>query len=291
MANLTATQKKQKKTFIALIVAIIVVAAAIVMVVFDVATAKSSLFENQSFAEAVSEIIGKRPGLISEKDLEDIKYLEINYNSDEKEYYVAAAKSDFVELYTDYIAKTDAGEENVTLDIAGKFKDSSFEMTDGEALTDLKYFKNLEVINISGVVLGDSAIFEDMKALTHANVTYAGLTEVNGFASLNADTVYEINLSGNDVADWSPLNYIEDKVIVSSTYTIEQTEDGSYTLVPAEQTLKELNSASDDDSDEEENSDAGVEEDGEEELDESFGVDAEDEAEAEAETEAETDAE
>ena len=80
-----------------------------------------------------------------------------------------------------------------------------------------------------------------MKALTHIYVSACGLTEVNGLAGLNAEAVYQVNLSGNDINDWSALNYIEDKVIVSSTYSIEMTEDGSYTLVPMEQTLADLN--------------------------------------------------
>lgn len=296
MANLTAAQKKQKKTFIALVIAIIVVAAAIAMVLFDVATAKSSLFENQSFAEAIAEITGTRPGLLSEDKLSGIKYLEINYDSDNSEYYVAAGKSDFVEAYTEYIAKSDAGEENISLDIEGKFKDARFEMADGETLADLKYFTGLEVINISSVALEDSAIFENMKALTHANVTYCGLTDADGFAEINKEAVYEINLSGNDISDWSPLDDIADKVIVSSSYSIATTEDGSYTLVPVEQTLKEFYEAeeaedadSETDSEEDENGEAEfeAEDDGESiddefaDIDDGFGIDAEDESDAE----------
>ena len=76
-----------------------------------------------------------------------------------------------------------------------------------------------------------------MKNLTHVFVTSCGLTEVTGLANLNAETLYEVNLTGNEITDWSPLDYVQDKVLVSSTYSVEQTEDGSYTLVPVEQTL------------------------------------------------------
>lgn len=233
--------KKKSNSITALVVAIVIVLAAIGFVVYDEWSSHSALFESEAFANAIADALGTTPAALSEKTLSDVKYIELNYDSEENLYYVALGKSDFATVYKDYIAKTDAGETNVSLDIEDKFTDARFELEEGLTLSDIKYFTGLEIISAGNVPINDSSVFENMKALTHIYVSACGLTEVNGLAGLNAEAVYQVNLSGNDINDWSALNYIEDKVIVSSTYSIEMTEDGSYTLVPMEQTLADLN--------------------------------------------------
>jgi len=235
------TNKKKSNSVKLLVVAIVVVIAAIGFVVYDEWASHSALFESDKFATAVADALDTTPASLDEKKLSEIKYIELNYDADAKQYYVAVAKDDFVDVFTEYIAKTDEGAEDATLDIEGKFTDAVFELEEGLALSDLKYFTGLEVISASNVPLNDSAVFANMKNLTHVYVSSCGLTEVNGLASLNAENVYEVNLAGNDIADWSALNYIEDKVIVSSTYSVEMTEDGNYTFVPVEQTLADYN--------------------------------------------------
>ena len=232
-----ATTSKKSKSMTALVVAIIVVIAAIGFVVYDEMSSHSKLFESEKFAAAVAEALGTTPAGISEEKLSEVKYIELSYNAEEELYYVALGKNDFAATYKDYIAKSEAGEENLSLDIEGKFKDAVFELKEGETLADLKYFTGLEIISASGVPVNDSSVFANMKNLTHVFVTSCGLTEVAGLAGLNAETLYEVNLTGNEITDWSPLDYVQDKVLVSSTYSVEQTEDGSYTLVPVEQTL------------------------------------------------------
>ena len=100
MANLTASQKKSRNKFIALIIGIIIVAAACAYVIYGGVTAKSNLLENQNFAKALSEVTGKTPLAISENDLAAVKYLEMSYDSTNKQYSLAVGYDDFMAEYT-----------------------------------------------------------------------------------------------------------------------------------------------------------------------------------------------
>lgn len=83
MAQLSTSQKKQKKTFIVLLVAIVVVLAAIAYIVYGVATSHSSLFEDQKFAAAIAKDLGTAPAFLKESDLAAVKYLGVSYDGSE----------------------------------------------------------------------------------------------------------------------------------------------------------------------------------------------------------------
>ena len=250
----------------ALVVAIILVIAAIVFVAYDEYSSHSKLFENQKFATAVAEAMEKTPASLSEKTLSDVKYLNATYNAGSSELSVVVGNKNFdiekyitlndryEELNTEYSnlsADTEADHTSeltaietelytVMEEINALGEDVSSSLIEIEGLTtldDIKYFTSVELLELSGITLTDSSVFAGMKNLVSLSAGTCGLTEVNGLAGLDASKVIEINLSGNEITDWSPLNYIQDKVLVSSTYSIAQTEDGSYTLVPVEQTL------------------------------------------------------
>ena len=111
MANLTASQKKSRNKFIALIIGIIIVAAACAYVIYGGVTAKSKLLENQHFAKALSEVTGKTPLAISEKDLAAVKYLEMSYDSTNKQYNLAIGYDDFMTEYTKQIEASNTDEQ------------------------------------------------------------------------------------------------------------------------------------------------------------------------------------
>ena len=266
MAQLSGTQKKQKKSFIVMIIAIIVVLAAIAYVLFGGLTRTSSLIGNQKFATALSEVLGKAPAFISEEDLASVKYLALQKS--DNEYYIAISKSsDFVDAYNKYSEDLDNGTET-DVDIESLLKTSSFKAGDNDTFDEIKYFTGLDMIELISIALPDSSVFSGMTSLINARVYDCGLTEVNGFANLDADAVDKLYLVGNDVEDWSPLDYIQDKVTVTETYGIDVDEDGNYSLVPQSQTLREYYEAqaeAEAEAEAEENSEEAVEgEEGEE---------------------------
>ena len=230
-----------KKSFIVMLVAILVVAAAIAFIVFEETTSKSDLFENQDFAAAVGEALGKAPSFITKEALEQVKYVEISANSD-NDYFVALAYDDFLEVYRKYLAAYYANEDTSNFNFEGLFTGAVFKLNDGEKLDDIKLFTGAEVLTVSSVSFTDSSVFSGMSNLTNLEVVGAGLTEVNGLSHLDAEKIDRINLASNNITDWSVIDYLKDKVYVESYYTITPSEDGTIdysNMVLVEKTLSE----------------------------------------------------
>ena len=66
-----------------------------------------------------------------------------------------------------------------------------------------------------------------MTGFENASFMSCGLTEVAGFAGIDTEKLVKLTLTGNDIEDWSPLDAVADKVIVSSGYTFTPSEDGT----------------------------------------------------------------
>lgn len=277
MANLTASQKKSRNKFIALIIGIIIVAAACAYVIYGGVTAKSNLLENQNFAKALSEVTGKTPLAISENDLAAVKYLEMSYDSTNKQYSLAVGYDDFMAEYTKQLEaknasdtasdetaadeNTDANADNTAADAAAdntadaandtssdKANDDSvdlstlvksavFKGTEDDVFADLKYFTGVETISVYGVKFPADFDFGVYKNLTRGYFGNAGITTVEKFAGLDLENIESLDFSGNTIEDWSALESISDKVTVFSGYTVETGDDGNYQYVPYTQTL------------------------------------------------------
>ena len=236
--------KNKKNAFVAMVVAIVLVVAAIAYVVFDEVSSVSKIFENKNFSFAVSEMLGKAPAFVKQEDLDKIEYLEMSYDEASKSAFIALGDAEFVKLYNEYNAASEAGEDVSSYDFTDKFLSAVFEYDaqSGDFLDDIKNFKNLDIVSATSVKFSSSSVFAEMTDLTDAYVGNCGLTEVEGFANLNPDKITRLNLAGNDVADWSPLDYIKSKVIVKSYYTFIPTEDGTINfedMTLEQQTLEE----------------------------------------------------
>ena len=275
MANLTASQKKSRNKFIALIIGIIIVAAACAYVIYGGVTAKSNLLENQNFAKALSEVTGKTPLAISENDLAAVKYLEMSYDSTNKQYSLAVGYDDFMAEYTkqleansadDAASDETAADENTdaentaadtsadntadtandtsndnantdSVDLSTLVKSAVFKGTEDDVFADLKYFTGVETISVYGVKFPADFDFAVYKNLTRGYFGNAGITTVEKFAGLDLENIVSLDFSGNTIEDWSALESISDKVTVFSGYTIEADDDGNYQYVPYTQTL------------------------------------------------------
>ena len=268
MANLTATQKKKRNTFVALLISILVVLAAIVYVVYAGIMAKSAFLENQDFATALSEVFGKSARSVSEEDLAGVKYLELYHDTENDMCGLAIGDDEFLAKYNDAMASEDA--ENADTSYYDLAKSATFEADDNMVLADLKYFTGAEVLNLNMVTIDDASVLGEFKNLKRGTFASCGITDVSAFASLDLSKIEELNFSGNTISDWTALESIADKVIVNSSYSVEMGDDGNYTLVPVEITLADQ-----------------LAEEAEEETAEGEEATENTEAEAEAETEAE----
>lgn len=243
MAQLSTSQKKQKKTFIVLLVAIVVVLAAIAYIVYGEATSHSSLFEDQKFAAAIAKDLGTAPSFLKESDLAAVKYLGVTYDGSET-VQVITGGDEFVDKYSEYLAKDEAGEDVSSYDFSNLVKGTTYTYKGDQAptLDELKYFTGVRHVEVSGINVTDSSVFEGMTEIERGSFTSCGLTEVAGFAGLDGEKLIKLVLNGNNVEDWSPLDAFADKVIVSMAYSIVPKEDGtvdSSSLILKETTLTE----------------------------------------------------
>ena len=241
MAQLSTSQKKQKNTFIVLLVAILVVLAAIVYIVYGELTSRSSLFEDQKFAAAIAKDLGKAPAFLKESDLAAVKYLGVSYDGSET-VQVITGGDEFVDTYAGYKEKQDAGEDVSSYDFSKLIKAAAYTYKGETApkLDELKYFTGVRNIEVSGITVTDSAVFSGMTGIENGSFSSCGLTEVAGFSGLDADKLVRLTLTGNSIEDWSPLDAVADKVIVSMAYTVVPKEDGTVDFNDASSwTLKE----------------------------------------------------
>ena len=233
MANLTATQKKKRNGFVALLIGIIVVLAAIVLVVYSSVMSKSAFLENQDFATALSQVFGKSARSVSQEDLATVKYLELYHDTESDICAIAIGDDEFIAKYNEAVAD----ENNTDTSYYNSAKTATFEADDELALADLKYFTGAQVININAVNIPDASVFANFTELRKGIFTSCGITDVSAFSSLDLTKIEELNFTGNNIQDWTALEAIADKVVVSTSYTLEMAEDGNYTFVPLELTL------------------------------------------------------
>ena len=299
MAHLTASQKKNRNIFIALSIAIILVAAATVYVIYGELTSKSALLENQKLAAALSEVLGKTPRGISEKDLSAVKYLELRYDSESKQYSLAAGYDEFITEYDKYLAAKEQDENAEQPDFSKYIKSATFKGTDEDVFPDIKFFTGVDTVSLSSVKLPADISFDGFTNLRKGYFYNCGLTSTSGFANLDLSKVEELDFTGNEIEDWSALESISDKVIVSNYYTIESDDDGNTQFVPVTETLTDkLNAKESEEADGEsaeesadgENGEA-TESDADENTEADIEAGAETETEANAEAEANTEAE
>ncbi len=230
MANLTSTQKKSRNKFVAMLLGIVVIAAAIVFVVYSGITSKSALLDNQNFAKAMAEILDKKPISITEKDLSEIKYMEMIYA--DSYYMLAIGYDDFMTQYSKL--EDDAA---ITPETAALLKTAVFEGDTDDIFTDIKYFTGLKNVILHGVTLAQDTSFASHTSLTEGTFSYTGLTTAAPFATLNLANITSLDLSNNSISDYSALDSIADKVTL--WYNSEEDDEGNTTDKPF--TLKEYN--------------------------------------------------
>ncbi len=243
MAHLTASQKKSRNKFIALIIAMVVVAAATVYVIYSGLTTTSPIMANQDFADALSEAFGKTEASITEEDMAQVKYLELSYNPDYKQYQLALGYDDFVAAFDEYNEKVEnlaEGETAPEANFTDLAKMVAFEGDEKSDLSDVKFFTGVDTISLSSIPVTN----EYLASLTNLRNGYfysCGITDVSGFANLDLAKIENLDFTGNNISDWTALNGIGDKVIVANYYTVEADEEGNQTLVPVTQTLTQFN--------------------------------------------------
>lgn len=251
MAHLTASQKKKRNSFVALLIGIVVVFAAIVLVVYFGVVSQSTYLENKGFADALSQIFDKNAISVSTDDLSTVKSVAVVKEDGSDNCTVSLGFEEYIKEYNTYVEQTDA--RNVAqkahdeAEEALKNAEENGESTEGLAnpedikipevtanpqsllksatadfssltLDDIKYFENAEIVYLDGVKIADTEVIKSLKSLKEGSFVNCGITDVSAFSELNLDEIKSLDLTGNNIEDWSALEGISDKVTVETLY-------------------------------------------------------------------------
>ena len=83
-----------------------------------------------------------------------------------------------------------------------------------DTLSDLAKFKNVEIFEIYGVRIDDVSFVNEYQNLAMGYFNDNGITDISCLEGYNPASLIEIDFTGNDISDWTPLYPIQEKVIV-----------------------------------------------------------------------------
>ena len=167
-------------------------------------------FENEKLFEAVANAIGIKPWEMTQKDIDKVHYIGIGPESDDM-YTVFIGYVDYVDL-----CLSGASESS---DIMSMLNDvvmvSEFNYNiETDTLSDLSKFENIEMFEIYDVRIDDISFVKAYNKLVFGYFKNNGITDVSCLEGYDCETLIELDLTGNDIADWTPLEHIKEKVIV-----------------------------------------------------------------------------
>lgn len=105
-----------------------------------------------------------------------------------KPFRVITGGDEFVDKYSEYLAKDEAGEDVSSYDFSNLVKGTTYTYKGDQApkLDELKYFTGVRHVEISGINVTDSSVFEGMTEIERGSFSSCGLTEVAALQVLTA---------------------------------------------------------------------------------------------------------
>ncbi|MBO4950419.1 MAG: hypothetical protein J6E38_05300 [Clostridia bacterium] len=167
-------------------------------------------FENTKFFHAVANAIGKRPEEMTQADIDKVHYIAVGPD-DESSYSVFIGYIDYVDL----CFSENANDEDIMSQLNELVMMSELEYdAENDSLSDLGNFKNVEMFEIYNVNTPDVSFIKNYEILALGYFNNNGITDVSCLEGYAPETLSELDFTGNDIKDWSPLYPIKEKVIV-----------------------------------------------------------------------------
>ncbi len=171
-------------------------------------------FENVALLKAVAGCFDKKADELTEEDILSVKYLGVGPEADGK-ISVCIGLQEYSDVYFSQEVTIEKLQEHV--------KTQLLEDENG-TYGDLAKFKNVEVFEYYNIPISDVSFVKDYEDLAFGYFMDNGITDVSSLEGYNPETLYELDFTGNEIADWTPLYDIKDRVIVN--YTLEKMTDG-----------------------------------------------------------------
>ena len=164
-------------------------------------------FENEKFFHAVANAIGKEPFEMTMEDIENVHYVAVGPEGElGHTVYIG---------YVDYVDACFSEGEDIMQKLNDVVMVSEFSYDKNtDTLSDLGNFKNVEMFEIYDVAIDDISFIKEYETLIFGYFKNNGITDVSCLADYNPETLVELDLTGNDIADWTPLYPIKEKVTV-----------------------------------------------------------------------------
>ncbi len=191
-------------------------------------------FVNVNFFEAFANAIGVEPANVTQADVDNVHYIAVSAEEN--------GTNSVLVGYIDYIdlCFSDIDSSELMTKLNEVVMASAFEYDiEKDSLSDLAKFRNVEIFEIYDVKIEDVSFVKEYKNLAMGYFANNGITDVSCLEGYNPESLVEIDFTGNNIEDWTPLYPIQDKVIVMydmqsgfllklDSY-LEQTENNSLT--------------------------------------------------------------
>lgn len=175
----------------------------------ELSEAAASLgFENVNFFEAFANAIGVEPSKVTQNDIDKIHYIAVSPEVDGKN-SVLVGYIDYVDLCFSDIDQSELMSRLNEVVMASEFEYD----IEKDSLSDLAKFKNVELFEIYDVRIDDVSFIKEYNNLAMGYFKNNGITDVSSLSDYNPASLIEIDFTGNEIADWSPLEHIKEKVI------------------------------------------------------------------------------
>ncbi len=187
-------------------------------------------FENTALLKAVAQCFDKEAVGLTQEDVLSVRYLAVGPEEDGSD-TVYVGLEDYADVYFSADVTIEALQEHV--------KTAVLEW-DEEGFGDLAKFKNVEIFEYYDIPITDVSFIKNYEQLAFGYFQNNGITDVSSLEGYNPETLYKLDFTGNDIADWTPLYDIKDKVIVNYNLQKMQDENGNEVDVPFVTTLEDL---------------------------------------------------
>ena len=167
-------------------------------------------FTNEKLFEAVANAMDVNPWDMTQEDIDKIHYIGLGPDT-ENTYTVFVGYVDYVELCLSE-ASEDPGLMSMLNDVV-MISEFNYNI-ETDTLSDLANFKNLEMFEIYDVSIDDVSFVNAYDNLIYGYFNNNGITDVSSLADYAPESLIELDFTGNDISDWTPLEHIKEKVLV-----------------------------------------------------------------------------
>lgn len=166
-------------------------------------------FENNKLFHAFANAIGKKPQEVTQEDVYKVHYIALGPG----ENYEHSLFVGYVD-YVDMCLTKQADDKDFSSKLSEKVMMSEFEYDENDSLSDLGQFKNVEMFELYDVKISDVSFMKNYNNLICGFFGNNGITDISVLEGYNPSSLAELDFTGNEISDWTPVEQIKDKIIV-----------------------------------------------------------------------------